>query len=54
MKKNSIEYFCKEDQVDKEKFIKWWFMDYMDIYNELHPPKKPEPKNQNEEQKNNA
>ena len=53
-KKNSIEYFCKEDQVDKEKFIKWWFMDYMDIYNELHPPKKPEPKNQNEEQKNNA
>ena len=51
-KKNSIEYFCKEDQVDKDKFIKWWFMDYMTIYNELHPPKKPETKK--EEEKTNA
>ena len=47
-KKNSIEYFCKEDQVDKDKFIKWWFMDYMTIYNELHPPKKPEKKKEEE------
>ena len=51
-KKNSIDYFCKEDMVDKEKFIKWWFTDYLTIYNELHPPKKKEVKK--EEQKNNA
>ena len=53
-KSNSIEYFCKEDVVDKEKFIKWWFTDYLTIYNELHPPVKKEKKNKKEEQKNNA
>ena len=46
--------FCKEDQADKEKFIKWWFTDYLTIYNELHPPVKKEKKNKKEEQKNNA
>ena len=53
-KSNSIEYFSKEGQVDKEKFIKWWFTDYLTIYNELHPPVKKEDKNKKEEQKNNA
>ena len=53
-KENSIKYFCKDDQVDKEKFIKYWFMDYLSIYNELYPPKKPEKKNKKEEEKNSA
>ena len=53
-KSNSIEYFCKEEMADKEKFIKWWFTDYLTIYNELHPPVKKENKNKKEEQKNNA
>ena len=53
-KSNSIEYFSKEGQVDKEKFIKWWFTDYLTIYNELHPPVKKEDKNKKEEQKNNS
>ena len=53
-KSNSIEYFSKEGQVDKEKFIKWWFTDYLTIYNELHPPVKKEDKSKKEEQKNNS
>ena len=53
-KNNSIAYFCKEEVVDKEKFIKWWFTDYLTIYNELYPPVKKEKKNKNEEQKNNV
>ena len=53
-KSNSIEYFCKEDMCEKEKFIKWWFTDYLTIYNELHPPVKKENKIKKEEQKNNA
>ena len=53
-KSNSIEYFCKEEMCDKEKFIKWWFTDYLTIYNELHPTVKKENKEKKEEEKNNA
>ena len=51
-KKNSVDYFSRDENVDKEKFIKWWFTDYLTIYNELYPPKKKEVKK--EEQKNNS
>ena len=53
-KSNSIKYFSKDDNVDREKFMKWWFTDYLTIYNELYPPKKPEKKEKKEEEKNNA
>ena len=53
-KSNSIKYFCKDDNIDREKFKKWWFTDYLTIYNELYPPKKPEKKDKKEEEKNNA
>ena len=52
-KSNSVAYFCKDDNVDREKFRKWWETDYLTIYNELYPPKKPEKKGK-EEEKNNA
>ena len=53
-KANSISYFCKDDNVDRDKFLKYWETDYMTIYNELHPVKKPEKKEKKEEEKNNA
>ena len=31
-KSNSIKYFSKDDNVDREKFMKWWFTDYLTIY----------------------
>ena len=53
-KSNSIIYFCKDDNIDRDKFLKWWESDYLTIYNELYPPKKPEKKEKKEEEKNNA
>ena len=53
-KSNSISYFCKDDNVDRDKFLKWWETDYLTIYNEMYPPKKPEKKEKKEEEKNNA
>ena len=50
----SIKYFSKDDNVDREKFRKWWFADYLTICNELDPPKKPEKKDKKEEEKTNA
>ena len=50
----SIKYFSKDDNVDREKFKKWWFTDYMTICNELDPPKQPEKKGKKEEEKTNA
>ena len=53
-KSNSVKYFCKDDTVDRDKFLKWWEMDYLSIYNELYPPKKPEKKEKKEEEKTAA
>ena len=53
-KSNSIVYFCKDDNVDRDKFLKWFETDYLTICNELNPPKKPEKKGKKEEEKNNA
>ena len=53
-KSNSIVYFCKDDNVDRDKFLKWWETDYLTICNELNPPKQPEKKGKKEEEKNNA
>ena len=53
-KANSIKYFCKDDNVDRDKFLKWWETDYLTIYNELYPLKQPEKKGKKEEEKNNA
>ena len=53
-KANTISYFCKDNTVDRDKFLKYWETDYLTIYNELYPPKKPEKKEKKEEEKNNA
>ena len=53
-KSNSIAYFSKDDNVDRDKFLKWWESDYLSICNELNPRKKPEKKEKKEEEKTNA
>ena len=50
-KNETCAYFSdKEGYVDMEKFIKWWFMGYEDIYNELHPLAKKEVKKDKKEE----
>ena len=54
-KNETCAYFSdKEGTVDMEKFIKWWFMEYEDIYNELHPLKKKEDKKNKKEEEKSA
>ena len=54
-KNETCAYFSdKEGTVDMDKFIKWWFMEYEDIYNELHPLKKKEDKKDKKEEEKTA
>ena len=54
-KNETCAYFSdKEGYVDMEKFIKWWFMEYEDIYNELHPLVKKEAKKDKKEEEKSA
>ena len=57
LKQETFKCLCDEgeSQIDMERFIKWWFSDYLTLYNELHPPpkkEKKEKKNEEEEEKN--
>ena len=56
LKKETFNCLCNEgeQQIDIERFIKWWFSDYLTLYNELHPPVKKEKKEKkiDEEEKN--
>ena len=51
-KNETCAYFSNKDgNVDMEKFVKWWFMGYEDIYNELYPLKKKAENKKKEEEK---
>ena len=42
LKQETFKYLCEEGDnvIDVNKFIKWWFSDYITLYNEIHPVKK--------------
>ena len=42
LKQETFKYLCKEGDnvIDVNKFIKWWFSDYITLYNEIHPKPK--------------
>jgi len=56
LKQETIKCLCNEGEqtIDINRFIKWWFSDYLSLYNEIHPPEKKNKKQKkNEEEKNN-
>ena len=59
LKQETFKFLCNEGEqtIDMERFIDWWFADYLTLYNTIHPPEKKEKKENkeiaNEEEKNN-
>ena len=53
LKQETFKYLCNEGEqiIDMNKFIQWWFSDYLTLYNEIHPPEKKEKKDIKEESK---
>lgn len=50
---NSIYYFLdKSENINKEKFLKWWFMDYEEIMEEMMPKEKKEEKKEEKVEEN--
>ena len=54
LKQETFNILCNEGEnnIDVNVFIKWWFSDYLSLYNELHPPEKKKKKELKEEEKN--
>jgi len=54
LKQETFNILCNEGEnnIDMNIFIKWWFSDYLSLYNELHPPEKKKKKELKEEEKN--
>jgi hypothetical protein len=42
LKQETFNYLCNEGEqnIDIERFMKWWFSDYLELYNIIHPPEK--------------
>ena len=43
----TVKYFLEGDNINHNKFIEWWFMPWIEVYNKLNP----EPKEEEEEKK---
>ena len=55
LKQETYNILCNqgETNIDVDNFVKWWFSDYLSLYNILHPPEKKKKKEKkNEEEKN--
>ena len=42
LRQETFKFLCNEGEqnIDIERFIKWWFSDYLTLYNIIHPPEK--------------
>ena len=42
LKQETYNILCNqgETNIDVDNFVKWWFSDYLSLYNILHPPEK--------------
>ena len=56
LKKETFNYLYNEGEqnIDIERFIKWWFSDYLELYNIIHPPDKKVKKEKPKEEEKNS
>ena len=54
LKQETFNYLCNEGEqnIDIERFMKWWFSDYLELYNIIHPPEKTKKEKLKEKDKN--
>ena len=56
LKQETFACLCNEgeQEINMDNFIKWWFSDYLSLYNIIHPPKKKEKKVEVKEEEKNS